>query len=121
MTIELFEPLTKPTAAQLNAIGDDQTALDAQYIGAQVEDCVAINTANEDRWMLRHVFRWLLYDSSGEIQDLSGVNDPVSLSDAPTGEQAIYDLDGVDWLASGMFYRVAGCEYAMERKEPPNA
>ena len=121
MTIELFQPLTKPTAAQLNAIGDNQVALDAIYLGAEIEDCVQLNGADNDRWMLRHVHRWLLYDSTGTLEDVSGVNDPVSLPDAPTGQEALLDLDTVSWLQIGVIYRVTGCTYAMERKEALNA
>lgn len=116
MTIGLFQPLTKPTAAQLNAIGASQVAVDAQYIGANVENAVPKQSGDGDYWILRHVHRWLIYTSTGELIDLSGANDAVSLSDGN-----LFDLNSVSWLATGAFYAVSGCEAAMERREVPSA
>jgi hypothetical protein len=120
MTIELFEPLTKPTAAQLNAIGDDQVTLNAAYRGTAIEPMQPLHAGAYDIFHLRHLHRWLLYDSTGQLEDLTATNDPVSLPDPETGF-GLKDLDEIDWLTIGMIYRVTGCEYAYERREPPSA
>lgn len=119
MTITLFEPLTKPTAAQLNAIGADQVILAALYGGASVELMQPLTLPLEDDiWRLYHRYRWLLYNSTGELVDLAGAEDPVSLPDPATG-YGLKDLDEIPWLAYGQIYKVTGCEFAYERRDPP--
>jgi hypothetical protein len=115
---ELFEPLTKPTAAQLNTISDSQTALEATFGAASAVLPVRVGGSAEDRHVIRHQFRWLCYTASGQIEDLSGVNEPTALSSEP-GDDQIFDLRTVGWLAVGVFYRVTGCELAYERSEAP--
>jgi hypothetical protein len=119
MSIELFEPLTKPTATQLNAIGADQVTLDAIYPGAAIEQ-MQPHMGTGQIFNLRHTYRWLLFDSTGELVDLSGVNDPVNIPDPETGF-GIKDLNEIDWLTVGMFYKITGCEFAYEKRDPPDA
>ena len=117
MTIALFEPVTRPTAAQLNAIGDDQVTLNAMYPGATIER-MQPHQGSGAILMLRHQYRWLLYNSTGEIIDAAGAEDPVTINDPATGF-GLYDLDSLEWLATGQFYRVNGCEFAYERRDAP--
>lgn len=120
MSVELFEPLTKPTAAQLNAIGDDQVALDAIYPGVQTQQLAEESTVSGTAWGFVRVHRWLLYNSTGELVDASGDNDATALPDPDDpSEIGVLDLDTVTWLAPGMFYRVTGCAVAWEQATPP--
>ena len=116
MTIELFDPLTKPTAAQLNAIGASQTALDAAYPGVQTSVGAEEWGGSGEVWGFLHAYRWLLYNGTGELVDPSGANDDTTLSDAEPGEIAILDLNSVAWLATGMYYRVTGCDVVWEQR-----
>lgn len=122
MSIELFDPLTRPTAAQLNAIGDSQAALDAVYLGTAVERGAVEVVGSGSAFGFLHQHRWLLYNSTGELVDTTGANDPVALSDpAVATEVGQLDLNTVKWLTVGRYYRVTGCAWAMERQEPVSA
>ena len=116
MTIELFQPLTKPTAAQLNAIGTNQTALNAAYPGVATAPCAEESAVPGDAWGILHAYRWLLYNGTGTLEDPSGANDDTSLADAEPGEIAILDLNTVAWLTTGMYYRVSGVDVAWEQR-----
>lgn len=117
MTIEIFVPLTKPTAAQLNAIGDSQTTLNAIYQGASIEPLQMESfPLTADLWYIRHSYRWLLYNSTGTLEDPTGTQEPVTLNDPPTG-YGTKDLDEIEWLVTGQIYRVTGCEFAYERRD----
>ena len=122
MSVELFDPLTKPTAAQLNAIGSSQTALDAVYPGvASVVPAEEFGSAGSAYGFV-HIHRWLLYNSTGELVDPTGVNDPSALSDPDDPSTiGILDLNTIDWLTVGVFYRVTGVAVAWEQAEPPSA
>lgn len=117
MTIALFVPVTRPTAAMLNAIGADQTALDAIFPGAKIES-MQPHQGTGAIVLLRRQYRWLLYNSTGELTDAAGVQDPVTIADPATGF-GLYDLDSIDWLVTGVFYRVSGCQFAYERRDAP--
>jgi hypothetical protein len=122
MSVAVFEPLTKPTAAQLNAISSSQAGLWALNGGINRELMAAVWEGSGSSWTFLHVHRWLLYDSTGQIEDPAGIEDDVSLADPPTpGELGVKDLNTVDWLAPGMLYRVTGCAGAWERSEPPSS
>lgn len=120
--MELFEPLTKPTAAQLNAISQSQAGLYAIGQGKAQELMAAEWGGPGSIWLFQRVHRWLLYDSTGLLVDPSGIEDDISLPDPETaGVLGVKDLNTVPWLAPGMFYRVTGCAVAWERSEPPNS
>lgn len=119
MAVELFEALTKPTAAQLNAIAGSQAGLAAVYLGSSVARGAVESAGSGSAFGLIHQHRWLLYNSTGELIDPRGVYDAVALGDAEeAGQIGQLDLDTVEWLAVGMFYRVTGCAFAFERVEP---
>lgn len=119
MSLELFDPLTKPTAAQLNALDAAITALENVTDGVPRQWPAQEYGGAESSWLFRRKFRWLLYSSTGELVDPFGVEDAVTLSDAP-GTYGLVDLDTVSWLAGGRFYGVTGCTYAVEVAAPPN-
>jgi hypothetical protein len=115
--MQRFEPLTKPTAAQLNAISQSQAGLQAMG-GVALEGMAAEWGGPGSIWLFQRVHRWLLYDSTGLLIDPAGVEDAVSLPDPESGI-GVKDLDTIDWLAPGMFYRVTGCAAVWERSAPP--
>lgn len=122
MSVAVFEALTKPTAAQMNAIGSSQAGQWAINGGVNRELMAAEWGGAGSSWIFLHVHRWLLYDSTGTLSDPAGVEDDVSLPDPETpGELGVLDLNTVDWLAPGMFYNVTGCAVAWERSEPPSS
>jgi hypothetical protein len=112
----LFEPLTKPTAAQLNSLADAIETLEAAYSDAGRQFMAAEWGGSGSRWIFRHCFRWLLYDSSGQLEDLSGANDPVPLPDGEVPGAVVKDLSTIGWLSPEMLYRVTGCAWAMEQE-----
>lgn len=112
----LFEPLTKPTAAQLNALNAAIEVLENTNVDNGRQFMAPEWSGSGSRWIFRRRFRWLLYDSTGQIEDLSGVNDPVNLPDGELPGAVIKDLDAIDWLRPGMLYRVTGCAWAMEQE-----
>jgi hypothetical protein len=92
MSVAVFEPLTKPTAAQLNAISSSQAGLWALNGGINRELMAAVWEGSGSSWTFLHVHRWLLYDSTGQIEDPAGIEDDVSLADPPTpGELGVKD------------------------------
>ncbi len=121
MSLELFEPLTKPTAAQMNGLDAALDALDGGSIsGVAITYPAQQWTGSGSAWMFRRKFRWLVYDGSGILSDPLNVGDDVSLSDAAlAGVANVLDLTTVDWLALGRFYRVTGCTWAVELESPP--
>jgi len=111
----LFEPLTNPTAAQLNELADQIAMLEAVHADVGRQFMAAEWNSPGSRWIFRHHFRWLLYNSTGQLEDLSGVNAAVSLPDPnDPNEIGVLDLNTVTWLAPGMLYRVTGCQWVME-------
>jgi hypothetical protein len=118
MSVEIFEPCTYPTAARLNAIGASQVSLHAGWIGAAEERLVPYWGGSGSLWYFRHVHRWLIYDSTGQIVDISGENAPVTINDPESG-WGVKDLDTIEWLQYGALYIVSGCAVAYERREPP--
>lgn len=60
-----------------------------------------------------HTYRYLIFGSTGEIIDPSGLGSIVTLADPPKG-YGVYDLSSIDWLTYGMVYRVEGVTWARE-------
>ena len=120
MSLELFEPLVNPTAAQMNALDAALDALDGGSVGGVAITYPAQHwNGSGSAWMFRRKFRWLAYDGSGTLSDPLGVGDDVSLSDAADpGVANILDLTSVGWLALGRFYQVTGCTWAVEVETP---
>ncbi len=111
-----FEPLTKPTAAQMNALAAAIQALEAVGWDIGKQFMAPEWNGPGSRWIFRRRFRWLLYDSAGQLEDLSGQNEPINLPDGETPGAVVKDLDTVPWLRPGMLYRVTGCAWAMEQE-----
>lgn len=61
-----------------------------------------------------HSKRYLIYWSSGQIVDLSGVNENVELPNDSEFEYNVYDLDSIDWLDYGELYQILGCSVVFE-------
>ena len=60
-----------------------------------------------------HTYQYLVFGSSGQVVDPSGIGASVSLSDPDSG-YGILELEGVNWLTYGMMYRVEGVTWARE-------
>lgn len=60
-----------------------------------------------------HTYQYLVFGSTGQIIDPSGVGDPIGLSDPDSGF-GVYELEGISWLTYGMMYRVEGVTWARE-------
>lgn len=105
----------QPTAALMQKYSD---ALNSLYtaIGTVGYNPATPFSQYEDtqEYTLAHSQRWLIYLSTGVIEDPAGVNDDVPLSNVGTGTINSYDLDQVPWLAYGQDYRVIGCSAVME-------
>jgi hypothetical protein len=111
------------TVAILNQIKDNinaaHTALgaDAYNWGAPINPEHAYDGALKLEGSLLsffHRFRWLAYGSTGVIIDPSGVGDDVTLSDPEAGTIGFHDLESIEWLTYGMYYRVEGVTWAQE-------
>lgn len=61
-----------------------------------------------------HRYRWLYFTSSGEINDVDGTEEPVTLTDDDDLDLTLFDLDDVPWLSYGQLYSVNGVAYACE-------
>jgi hypothetical protein len=115
--IELFEPLTKPTAARLNALGASQSALAAVAVGAGLNAAAAEWGGSGSVFYFVRRLRWLLFNSSGQLEDPAGVNEPVSLRDPEDASQVgVLDLESVAWLGVGRVYRVKGVAVCWEQE-----
>lgn len=115
-----FEHGDKVSAANMNVIADN---LDAAY--AKLGDAALNYAVFTDRehgpyaavreesglWFV-HKYRYLVFRSSGVLQDPAGLEDDTSLTDED--DFTIYDLESVSWLAYGGHYRVSGVLYAAE-------
>jgi hypothetical protein len=113
----LFEPLTKPTAAQLNALRDQVNTLYGQLGGeATPVNLCGPHHRSEAVFTLFHTRRYLVFGSQGQLIDPTGINEPISLStEEAYGSR---DLDEVAWLAYGMMYVVTGVSTALEDDAP---
>jgi hypothetical protein len=60
-----------------------------------------------------HTYQYLVFGSSGQVVDPSGIGASVSLSDPDSG-YGILELESVNWLTYGMMYRVEGVTWARE-------
>ena len=102
-----------PTAANLNILSDDLEAIHPIIGDILVETPVRHAYAAGQVFHLVHRFRYLYYDSSGTINDISGINTDESLSD-PSSGTGKYDLQQLEWLAIGTAYTVTGVSWCIE-------
>ncbi len=102
-----------PLSSDLNAFSDTLDAIHAVLGDASRNYAVPANIS-EAVFTLVHRFRYLWFNSVGQIVDPTGVGDPVSISEGEDGSGTKFDLDGVSWLVYGMIYSVTGVAWCAE-------
>lgn len=113
--MNLFTGLGYVTAAALNQFGAELAALNlSQWPPPNLAGPIE---RSEGKFTLRHMRRHLVFKSQGQLEDPTGANPPVSLSEQE-GEYTSLDLDSVEWLAYGMEYRVTGVSTCYEDDLP---
>lgn len=101
-----------PTAAKLNAYRDDLNTAHGAIGDAGLS--LACEHKSSAEFYLTHNYRYLYWDSTGQIQSTDGTK-TVGLSDPDTpGAAGQIDLDSIDWLLYGMMYVVTGVTWCME-------
>ena len=113
MSAAVFAPCTKPTADALNALSAALAAIYAAFPVAQAINLCGPPEQSEARFTLQRRHRFLVFKSNGTIEDPAGLNDPVSLSEGDD-EFTVKDLDQIDWLVEGTWYRVTGVSTCFE-------
>lgn len=104
-----------PTATKLNTIS---TALTEAH--AALGDYgynMAVAKASSAVFHALHTHRYLKFSSNGELVDINGTFDPVTLSEGDSGTGTL-DLDTVGWLGYGMLYKVTGVSAVIEDWAP---
>lgn len=115
----LFDYGSRPKASEMQEIADTSTALYDTYAGQVGYRWLAqYRAAPGDTYVLQHVHRWLFYRSTGTLEDLNGLYDPVTLDENINGWFGMLDLNTVEWLVPGMVYEVVGVNAAFEDWEP---
>lgn len=105
-----FQSIKNNLYAIYDALGSDAINIGA---GFNAEHSVHSGVTEGSCLTFFHTFPYLIFGSTGEIVDPSGIGSNVALSDPETG-YGVYDLTGVDWLTYGMVYRVEGVTWARE-------
>ena len=107
----------EPCAADMNKYSSSLAAIYAVYGDYPRNYAIPYSLFGDTQefWIV-HSARWLLFKSSGDIMDPTGVEASVSLS-AGDG-YTFYDLDNVTWLTYGARYKVIGCTVALETDTP---
>lgn len=105
-----FQNIKDNLYAIYDALGSDAINVGA---GFNAEHSVHSGVTEGSCLTFFHTFPFLIFGSTGEIIDPSGVGSPVTLTDPDSG-YGVYDLTGVDWLTYGMVYRVEGVTWARE-------
>jgi hypothetical protein len=77
----------------------------------------AVVGEDNDQAYFVHLYRWLWVSGDATIEDVAGVEDSVSVSAGDT-EPTRFDTRSVAWLTIGKIYRVTGCSYSMETRDP---
>lgn len=77
----------------------------------------AVVGEDNDRAYFVHRYRWLWVSGDATIEDPAGIEEDVSVSAGDT-EPTRYDLRSVPWLHPGKIYRVTGCSYSLETRNP---
>ena len=113
MAVKTWRQGDYPTAADLNAYVSDLTAAHNQI--GDVGVSMGCWHASSARFHLTHTYRYLYWDSVGQIESMDGTQ-TLGLSEPETGVGQM-DLDTVDWLQYGQAYRVTGVTWCMEDYE----
>lgn len=102
-----------PTAANLNILGANDTAINDLIDNFQIMHGYGAKAPSGTKlFYFTHLYRWLYYRGTGSIEDALGENDDVTLSST---SHARYDLHSIDWLYPGRLIRVADTDYAFEK------
>lgn len=116
MTVRTFTHGDRPTAADMNEIKAQldkaRPLLEAGNIQLPAERIEVGGSAS----FLRS-YRYLHFWSNGLLVDPAGVAKDVSLSEGENG-RGVVDLDSLDWIPIGKYYRVEGVNFAQEDWEP---
>ena len=109
--------IEKPTAAKLAALSDvfDEAHTTLGDVATNIPALLAYGDGVA--WQMMHVYRYLHFGSTGAIQDPTGVNDDVSISENDTG-QGVVDLETIPWLAYGQRYAIDAVSWCKEEPEP---
>lgn len=107
-----------PTAALMQKYSDALDAIHANLGDVKKFYLVAAAVAGEDNDAGEHIHRsrWLWVSGPATIVDPAGIEDDVSVS-ADT-EPTRFDTQSVSWLNFGQKYRVTGCSWSMETRDP---
>ena len=107
-----------PTAALMNKYSDALNAIYASLGDVKKFHPVAAAVAGEDndQAYFVHRYRWLWVSGPATIEDIAGVEDDASVS-ADT-EPTRFDTQSVAWMTQGKIYRVTGCSWSMETRNP---
>lgn len=105
-----FQNIKENLDAIYDALGTDAVNIGA---GFNAEHSVHSGVTEGSCLTFFHTYQFLIFGSTGEIIDPSGVGSSVALSDPESG-YGVYDLSSVDWLTYGMVYRVEGVTWARE-------
>lgn len=62
--------------------------------------------------------RYLHFGSTGTLEDPTGVEDDITLSEDADIGRGTLDLESVDWLAPGAMFYVNGCSWCWLDDEP---
>lgn len=107
-SIEKFEHGDYPTAAKLNALLDNLDSLNVRLWEGRLP---ARDTS-------RNVFvnrcRFLWYNGSGSITDVSEPTNTISLSSDTVTR---FDLTSVSWMAKGKLYIALNFDYSLESSQ----
>lgn len=105
----------QPTHTMMNAFSTSLTEAHTN-IGDVALNCLYLK-GSEATFYLLHCYRYLHFQSNGEIIDLAGIGKTVSLSEGDDG-YGVLDLETVGWLAYGALYKVTGVSVCCEDWEP---
>lgn len=105
-------------AAKLTQLADNLTAVYDRLGDYQQFYPAAQAVAGEDNDQADHThrYRWLWVSGPATIVDPAGVEDDVSVS--ADAEPSRFDTQSVAWLTFGKRYRVTGCSWSMETRNP---
>ena len=103
----------QPTAADMQKYSDALNALNASFGSAFYNFATPYSLYDDTQeYYFVHARQYLIYTSTGTIEDPAGVEASVTLSSS--GVFNSYDLDQVGWLTYGMLYQVIGCSVCLE-------
>lgn len=105
-----FQSIRDNLIAVYDALGTDAVNIGA---GFNAEHSVHSGVTEDSCLTFFHTYPYLIFGSTGEIIDPSGVGTASTLTDPDFGF-GIFDLTGIDWLTYGMVYRVEGVTWARE-------